>query len=379
MKKFVVASDSFKGCLTSTEVADAVEEGILSVSPTSRVVKVNVADGGEGTMNVIVDAMKGCVQTVTVHDPLGRIINADYGLVNDNGTPTAVVEMAAASGLPLLREDERDPLHASTYGTGELIMDAISKGCRKFLICIGGSATNDAGIGMLHAMGYRFMDGYGKELDCCGITLGSICHIDDSDVSLSVKESEFVVACDVDTLFCGPHGAAYNFASQKGASPDVVRLLDEGMCSFAKVIKRQYNVDIIPVKGAGAAGGLGGAFKVFLNARLVRGIEMVLDVIGFDGLLKDADLVITGEGKIDRQTPQGKTAAGVLRRAMRQGIPVIAIGGKVELCDELESMGFSGIYSVNEPSTPLEQAMQKDVAKERICKTMREIIGGLCK
>ncbi len=426
MKKIVVASDSFKGCLSSLEVAEAVEKGILGVFPDCDVVKVSVADGGEGTAEAVVAALGGTMQEVTVHDPLGRRIRAAYGMVEERGVraaaaekrgvkasgdglvdelgemaggiggaegrgvinggidggegrggKTAVIEMAAASGLTLLGEQERNPLLTSTAGTGELIMDAISRGCRRFLVGIGGSATNDAGTGMLHALGNRFRDSDGNELDCCGASLGRIAYIDELAVPQAVRESEFIVACDVETPFCGPDGAAFTFAPQKGASPETVRELDAGMHSFAEVIRRQYGTDIIPVKGSGAAGGLGGAFKVFLGARLVRGIDMVLDAVRFDDILKGADLVITGEGRIDSQTPQGKTPAGILRRAALQDIPVVAIAGQVAPCEELSSMGLRAICPINAPSTPLEQAMRPSFAAGRITATVSDIMKSL--
>ncbi len=365
-KKIVVASDSFKGCLTSLEVASAVEIAILQKHPCCQVVKVGVADGGEGTVDAVTSSLNGESITVDVHDPLGRPIKAQYGIVEAKGVKTAVIEMAAASGLPLLAEGERNPLVTSTFGTGELILDAIHRGCRRIMVGIGGSATNDAGTGMLSALGFVFRDAEGHALEGCGASLERIVEIDDSGVMPEVRGAAFVVACDVDTPFCGPNGAACVFAPQKGASVEVVKRLDEGMYSFARVVKDKYNIDIIPTEGAGAAGGLGGTFCVFLGAHLTRGIDMVLDAIGFDELIKDSDLVVTGEGKIDYQTVKGKTAAGVLFRAQRKGIPVIAIGGRVEPCDELRSMGFAKICPINEPSTPLSLAMQNTYTHNRI-------------
>lgn len=371
MNKIVIASDSFKGSLSSIDVANSAEKGILSVYPHCKVTKINVADGGEGTVDAIIEALDGKKITITVSDPLGRPIKAEYGLTSD----TAVIEMATASGLPLLSPDERNPMKTSTFGTGEMIMDAINRGCRKFLIGIGGSATNDAGTGMLKALGFRFYDNNGKELTPgCGGILADITRIDDSAVPQSVKESQFIVACDVDTPFCGPIGAAYVFAPQKGADSQMVKELDNGMASFAKVINNTYNIDIVPISGAGAAGGLGGAFKAFLNATLKKGIDMVLDAIDFDTKIQGADLIITGEGKIDSQTPKGKTAAGVLARGKLAGIPVIAIGGCVEMCDALKQMGFAGIYPILEEKVPLELAMQHDFASANVTRTITRIL-----
>lgn len=389
MKKIVVASDSFKGSLSSMEVADAVEAGIKSVFAQCEVVKVNVADGGEGTVDAITGSLGGKRRTIVVSDPLGRAVEATYGIVGTDssvamnanvgttGVRTAVIEMSAASGLPLLHPDERNPWTASTYGTGQMIRDALNQGCRRLLVGIGGSATNDAGTGMLSALGVRFLDSRGQRLEGCGRNLQAIVRADTSALMPEAREAEFIVACDVDTPFCGPRGAAHVFAPQKGADEQTVAALERGMRSFAGVIARQCGTDITSLSGAGAAGGLGGAFKAFLNARLTRGIEMVLDILDFDSMLEGADLVVTGEGRIDVQTATGKTAAGVLARARRKGIPVLAIGGSVEMCRELREMGFIGIHSILDAPMSLEQAMRKDVATANIRRTMAQIMAAV--
>lgn len=368
--KIVIASDSFKGSLTSVEVAQAATRGIKAVYPDCDVVAVNVADGGEGTVESVVDALGGEIVHTTVSDPLGRPIQARYGIAGKK----AIIEMAAASGLPLLSSEERNPWITSTYGTGEMIMDAIQRGCSQFLIGIGGSATNDAGTGMLQALGFKFYDFNGKEIiDCRGGRLQDIADLDDTFVPKAVREAQFVVACDVDTPFCGPEGAAPVFAPQKGADAEMVAKLDAGMTSFAHVIENKYGINIVPVAGAGAAGGMGGGFRAFLNASLQRGIDMVLDAIDFDYTIQGADLIITGEGKIDFQTAKGKTAAGVLTRAKKQNIPVIAIGGCVEICESVKQMGFAGIYPITEEKLPLEIAMQAEVAAMNVEKTVKKI------
>lgn len=370
--KIVIASDSFKGSMSSVDVAKAAEKGIREILPGCEIVAVNVADGGEGTVEAIVDALCGEIVTVKVSDPLGREIDACYGIAGQ----TAIIEMAAASGLPLLRPEERNPWLTSTYGTGEMIMDAIARGCRQFLVGIGGSATNDAGTGMLQAMGFRFYDSNNELIEyCSGGRMHDIVRIDDSLVPDAIRQSVFTVACDVDTPFCGPEGAAPVFAPQKGADAEMVRRLDSGMASLAEVVKEKYGVDIVPVAGAGAAGGMGGAFYAFLQATLKKGIDMVLDAIDFDSTILGADLVITGEGKVDFQTAKGKTAAGVLARATNQHIPVIAIGGCVEMCDSLARMGFAGIYPILEEKVPLELAMQRDFAMGNVAKTMVRVLG----
>ena len=372
--RIVIASDSFKGSLSSIEVAQAATRGIKAVYPDCEVIAVNVADGGEGTVEAIVNTLGGEMVTATVSDPLGRPIQARYGIAGNK----AIIEMAAASGLPLLCPEERNPWLTSTHGTGELIMDAMRRGCRQFLIGIGGSATNDAGTGMLQAMGFRFYDSNDNEIEhCCGGTMHLIARIDDSEVAECVRQSQFTVACDVDTPFCGKDGAAPVFAPQKGADPDMVDRLNAGMASLAEVIENKYHINIVPVAGAGAAGGMGGGFRAFLNATLQRGIDMVLNAIEFDKTIAGADLIITGEGKIDIQTAKGKTAAGVLARAKAQDIPVIAIGGCVERCESVEQMGFAGIYPITEEKLPLEIAMQAEVAAANIEKTVRKRVEGV--
>ena len=370
--KIVIASDSFKGSLSSIEVAESARRGIRTVYPDCEVVAVNVADGGEGTVEAIVDALGGEIVRCTVSDPLGRPIQVRYGIAGKK----AIIEMAAASGLPLLSPEERNPWMTSTYGTGEMIMDAIQRGCRQFLVGIGGSATNDAGTGMLQALGFKFYDFNGKEItDCRGGRLQDIADLDDTFVPKSVREAQFIVACDVDTPFCGPEGAAPVFAPQKGADAEMVAKLDAGMASFARVIENKYQINIVPMAGAGAAGGMGGGFRAFLNATLQRGIDMVLDAIHFDQTIEGADLIITGEGKIDFQTAKGKTAAGVLSRAKKQNIPVIAIGGCVEMCESILQMGFAGIYPILEEKVPLEVAMRPNFAAANVEKTVASIVG----
>ena len=369
MKKIVVASDSFKGCLSSMQVADAVEHAVFQVCPSCEVVKVDVADGGEGTMDALQRTLGGQKIWLEVSDPLGRPVRASYVILED-GT-TAVVEMAAASGLTLLSCKERNPLKTSTFGTGQLIADAIDRGCRKFLIGIGGSATNDAGMGMLQALGYRFTDARGCVLHGCGQSLEKVASIDASSASPALMDSEFIVACDVEAPLYGPKGAAHIFAPQKGAGTETVERLDKGLQHYSEVVTKSMNVieNYAQTSGAGAAGGLGFGLIAFLNARLVSGIDMVLDAIGFDSIIKDADLIITGEGRIDSQTLTGKTPYGVLQRAKRQGIPVVAIGGSVQLdSEDAKRVGFAAVLQVTPPGMPLQDAMNPETAVENICR-----------
>ncbi len=363
MKHIVVASDSFKGSLSSEEVAEAVRKGIERVFPECLIHKTCVADGGEGTVEALVSSLQGHIEEAWVSDPLGRPVKAGYGIAGN----TAIIEMAAASGLPLLETSERNPWKTSTKGTGELILDACRKGCRRFLIGIGGSATNDGGTGMLEALGVSFKDEEGRVISgCCGGSLHKIRDIDLSGMDPDVRESSFTVACDVDTVFCGPEGAAAVFGPQKGADREMVIALDKGMQSFAGIILSRLGKDISAQPGSGAAGGLGGAFSAFLDAELKSGIEMVLDATGFDDIIRNADLVITGEGKMDSQTPKGKTAAGVLARASRHGIRTMAICGKLEMCRELSDMGFERMIQATPEGMPLDEAMRKDIAARNV-------------
>jgi len=371
MNTILLAFDSFKGSLTSREVADAFEEGVRSVLPDCVVKKVCLADGGEGTAEALVGTLGGKWIEVEVSDPLMRPIRACYGVVDDGRT--AIIEMASASGLTLLAEEERNPLKTSTYGTGQLIADALKRGCRKLLIGIGGSATNDAGTGMLCALGFRFFDAEGISLAGCGESLERIATIDSSHILPELKTVDIRVACDVTNPFCGPQGAAYIFASQKGADRQMVEQLDRGMHHFAEVIREYNKLDVTNISGAGAAGGLGGAFNALLGARLCRGVELVLDALHFEELLAGSDLVVTGEGRIDHQTLMGKAPMGVLKAATHQNIPVIAIGGSIEQSPELEQSGFSSILSINEEGLPLHLAMRPDVARENVRRTGRKL------
>lgn len=372
MKKIVVASDSFKGSLTSLEVAAGAEQGIHEVFPECEVVKVNVADGGEGTMDALRSTLGGQWVTVAAADPLGRPRDVSYVVLSDGNT--AVIEMSAASGLPLLEPQEQNPMLTSTFGTGEMIVDALSRGCRRFLVGIGGSATNDAGMGMLEALGFRFIDKDGKVLPGRGESMSEVVDIDMSHVSPEVKESEFIIACDVDSPFCGPRGAAYVFSPQKGADPQMVAELDAGMEHLAEVIVRTTGKDIRNIPGAGAAGGLGGGFLAFLNARLERGIEMVLDAIAFDDIIRGSDLVITGEGRVDSQTLTGKTPFGIMKRAQKQNIRTVAIGGSVKLGDDDDVSGFDSIWPVTPEGMPLEEAMKAETASANVRETVKKIM-----
>ncbi|MGN1232535.1 MAG: glycerate kinase [Candidatus Cryptobacteroides sp.] len=341
MLRVIIASDSFKGSLTSAEVARGIEYGLRSVFPDCECIKLSIADGGEGTVDALIEALGGSRVNCRVHDPLMREMTVSYSVLGDG--LTAVIDAASASGLALLSNEERNPLKTSTFGTGEMILDALERGCRHFLVGLGGSATNDGGIGLFSALGYRFLDNAGRILPGCGESLVNVADIDASGVHPGLETASFTVACDVDAPFCGPDGAACVFSPQKGAGPEDVAMLDRGLANFANVVHQCLGRDISKVPGAGAAGGLGGGFLAFSNAVLKSGIDMVLDALDFDSVIGGADLVITGEGRIDSQTFRGKAPYGVMLRARARNIPVYAIGGCASLEDVNGIAPLSGV------------------------------------
>ena len=371
MDKIVIASDSFKGCLSSLEVADAVADGVRAVMPDAEIVKVAVADGGEGTYDALASALGARRIECRACDPLMRPRTAAYGITAD-GT-TAVMEMAAASGLTLLAADERNPLVATTYGFGEMIADALDRGCRRFLLGLGGSATNDGATGALAALGFRFLDSRGAVLGHGGRILESIAAVDSSGADPRLGEAQFCIACDVTSPFTGQHGAARVFAPQKGANEATVERLERGMKSFAELIRRSCGIDLDATPGAGAAGGLGGGLAAFLGAELKPGAPAILDEIGFDDIIAGASLLITGEGSLDSQTLMGKTPAGILQRGKRQGIPVIALGGRVSEREQLLTAGFTAVVAVTPAAMPLTLALQPLTARTNITHAVQAI------
>jgi glycerate kinase len=322
--KIVIAPDSFKESLSALAVANAIEAGLREVFPDARYVKLPVADGGEGTVQALIDATGGARIEHTVTGPLGEPMLAFYGRTGDG---IAVIEMAAASGLESVPQEQRDPLVATSRGTGELILHALDAGSRRFVLGVGGSATNDGGAGMLQALGVRLLDADGLEIGPGGGALARLGRIDVTRLDPRVRESEFQIACDVSNPLTGPRGASAIFGPQKGATPAMVEQLDANLARYADVVKRDLGRDERDMPGAGAGGGIALAMVVFLGGRLRPGIEIVTEAVRLDDALRDADLVITGEGRIDGQTVNGKTPMGVARVAQRYGKPVIAIGG----------------------------------------------------
>lgn len=322
--KFLFASDSFKGSLTSEQISTLLDNAARKNFPGCETAGLPVADGGEGTVDAVIAAVKGTMVSVKVQGPLLEEETGTYGMLNEN---SAIIEMAAASGLPMVPNGKRNPLKTNSVGTGELIKDALDRGCRQISIALGGSATNDGGMGAMTALGVKFFDENGKELAGAGEDLAKVSRIDVSGMHPAVKDTQFTVMCDVTNPLCGETGATYTFGMQKGADKEKLKILEAGMVHYAGVVKEQLGIDAVDMPGAGAAGGLGFALKVFLNATLKSGIETVLDLIDFDSYLEGTDLVVTGEGRMDWQSAYGKVPSGVGKRCKAKGIPVIAIVG----------------------------------------------------
>ena len=356
--KIVVAPDSFKGSITAVQASKAMEEGIHRYDPTLHVKLLPAADGGEGTMNSLISATSGKITSHRVQDPLGRMIHADYGVLGDN--ETCVIEIAEASGLMLVTEDERNPLLTSSFGTGELIVHALDAGYRKFIIGLGGSSTNDAGTGMLTALGIKFLNRTGTELPLGGGALGELYSIDCTLLDKRIAESTFIIASDVENPLVGPKGASYVFGPQKGATNETVKLLDENLLNFANLIKKITGIELHNKAGAGAAGGAGGAFQAFFPSEMKRGIDVVLEAISFNDHIRDAELILTGEGKTDAQTFSGKTPFGIAEVAMREGKPIILISGLVdEESRELLKPLFTEVHTIVGGDVTVEDSMKE--------------------
>ena len=356
--KVLIAPDSYKGSLSSKQVCEAIEEGLLKANKeTFEVLKVPIADGGEGTVDAFLSAMGGELVQVTVTGPLGEPVNSFYGILPDG---TAVIEMAAASGLSLVPAHQRNPLITTTYGTGQLIKHALDRGCMRFIVGIGGSATNDAGAGMLQALGIEFLDETGQEVPWGGGNLDKVAIIDLNGMDPRLKKAKFIVACDVDNPLCGENGASAVYGPQKGATPHMVRLLDRNLSHFADVVSRTLGEDHRDDPGAGAAGGLGFAFKTFLDAQMRPGIDVVMEATHMDTLAAQSDIIITGEGRTDYQTAQfGKAPSGVAKLGKRMGKPVLLISGALgEGYQELFNQGVIAAFSIANGPLSLQEAME---------------------
>ncbi|WP_374049089.1 glycerate kinase [Neobacillus sp. OS1-32] len=370
--KVLIAIDSFKGSISSVEGSKAIASGIKDVYPDAEIVTLPLADGGEGTVKTVVQATRGKLVNKEVTGPLGEKTIAAYGILADGNT--AVIEVAEACGLPLVPLEKRNPLCTTTFGVGELILDAARQGCRNFVVGLGGSATNDGGIGMLQALGYRFLDSRGASISLGAKELAHIVKIDSSQVNPLLQQCSFRVACDVNNPLYGPDGASHIFGPQKGATPEMVEELDRGLKQLAEVVSAELGVDIQNIAGAGAAGGLGAAFSGFLKAKLESGVDLVLDMLEMEKHIVGADLVITGEGRIDGQTSMGKAPMGVARLAQSRHIPVIALGGSVvEETKGLHSLGIASIFPILSSPMTLEQAMDSTATFENLRRTTNQI------
>ncbi len=354
--KFVIAPDKFKGSLTGFEYCDAVEEGLRIVFSDAEIIKKPLADGGDGTIDVVKYYSEGESIAITASDPLFRAIKTSYVLSKTAGI--AFIEMAEISGLNLLSTQERNCMHTTSLGFGELIVDAIAKGAKELILGIGGSATNDGGMGLAQALGFRFLDGNGKELKPIGSSLIEVKKIDTSKVYPKLASVRVKVACDVSNSLYGQDGAAHIYASQKGASTTEIEELDKGLENYAKVLQEEFELDVQRIKGAGAAGGVGAGARVFLNAELVSGIDLIKEIADFDSSIENADWIITGEGQLDAQTLSGKTISGVLASAKKKNIPVAALCGSVTISARVqEEFGLSYATSIVKGVSSLEEAM----------------------
>tara|TARA_B100002049_G_scaffold172640_1_gene130531 strand:- start:136 stop:1281 length:1146 start_codon:yes stop_codon:yes gene_type:complete len=354
--KFVIAPDKFKGSLTGFEFCTAVEKGLVKVFPQAEIIHLPLADGGDGTLEIAQHHLKGTKIEILVNDPFFRKIKASYVFSKD--TEIAYIEMAEASGLKRIAENEKNVMRATSFGTGELILHAIEKGAKHILLGIGGSATNDCGMGMAAALGYSFLDANGQKLKPIGANLTQVETIDVSNVQEKLKNIKFSIACDVQNPLYGNEGATFVYAEQKGASIENILQLDRGLQHFANILQQQFGVDCQQINGAGAAGGVGAGSIVFLNGNLVSGIELIKNISNFNEVIQDADWLITGEGKLDEQTFYGKTIQGVINSAKQNNIPVAAFCGAISLnIEQQQKMGLTYCTSILKTISSLQEAI----------------------
>lgn len=370
MQNFILVPDSFKGTLSAIEVCNIMKSSIKNLYKDANIISVPVADGGEGTVDAFLYALGGEKKSIWVSDAFNeQKILAHYAMLKDD---IAVIEMAACAGLPLVK-DRLEPDKTTTFGVGELIIDAINSGAKKIILGLGGSATNDGGCGMAAALGVKFKDEQDQEFIPTGGTLSQIYKIDMNNIYSKIKDIEFISMCDVDNPLCGKLGASAVFAPQKGADEDMVKLLDEGLAHLAKIIKRDLYIEVKDIKGAGAAGGLGAGSIAFLQSKLTKGIDVILDTINFDELVSKADIVFTGEGKFDSQSLHGKVVMGVANRSQKYKTPVIVVTGAIgENIQEAYNKGITAIFSINKE--PMEFSKSALKSKENMILTMENIL-----
>ena len=371
--KVVVAIDSLKGSLSSMEAGLAIKEGVLAAQPDAEVIVKPLADGGEGTTDALIEGMNGERIDLTVTGPMHTPVDAYYGYLRE--TNTAVMEMASAAGITLVPDKEKNPLLATSYGVGEMIIDAIQRGCRNFIIGIGGSITNDGGIGMLKALGVRFLDEKGEDAGEGGQALAKVACIDLSGLNPLLKECHIQVACDVNNPLCGESGSTYVYGPQKGVTEDMKKTLDEAMAHFARVTSESLENDYMNTPGAGAAGGLGFAFLAYVGATLTPGIELILDAVGLEDELSGADVVVTGEGRLDFQTAMGKAPVGVARLAKKYNARVVAFAGSVtKEATACNKEGIDAFFPILRGVVTLEEAMKNENAKQNLADTAEQVI-----
>lgn len=370
--KVVIAIDSLKGSLSSMEAGMAIKDGILAAKPDAEVIVKPLADGGEGTTDALIEGMNGERIDLTVTGPMHTPVDAYYGYLKD--TNTAVMEMASAAGITLVPDSEKNPLLATSYGVGEMINDAIQRGCRNFIIGIGGSVTNDGGIGMLKALGVRFLDENGKDAEEGGQALAKVARIDVSGMNPLLKECHIQVACDVNNPLCGENGSTYVYGPQKGVTEDMKKTLDEAMAHFARVTSETLENDYMNTPGAGAAGGLGYAFLAYTGAALTPGIELILDAVGLEEELSGADVVVTGEGRLDFQTAMGKAPVGVARLAKKYNAKVIAFAGSVtKEATACNKEGIDAFFPILRGVCTLAEAMDPVAARNNMTATVEQV------
>lgn len=370
--KVVIAIDSLKGSLSSMEAGMAIKDGILAAKPDAEVIVKPLADGGEGTTDALIEGMNGERIDLTVTGPMHTPVDAYYGYLKD--TNTAVMEMASAAGITLVPDSEKNPLLATSYGVGEIINDAIQRGCRNFIIGIGGSVTNDGGIGMLKALGVRFLDENGEDAGEGGQALAKVARIDVSGMNPLLKECHIQVACDVNNPLCGENGSTYVYGPQKGVTEDMKKTLDEAMAHFARVTSETLENDYMNTPGAGAAGGLGYAFLAYTGAALTPGIELILDAVGLEEELSGADVVVTGEGRLDFQTAMGKAPVGVARLAKKYNAKVIAFAGSVtKEATACNKEGIDAFFPILRSVCTLAEAMDPVAARNNMTATVEQV------
>lgn len=370
--KVVVAIDSLKGSLSSMDAGYAIAKGIRRTDESADIIVKPLADGGEGTVNALVRGMNGIMQNTTVTGPLGDPVHCEYGIIKES--QTAVIEMSSAAGLTLIPENRRNPFYTTTYGVGEIIKDAISKNCRIFLVGIGGSATNDGGVGMLQALGFGFLDKEGKQISFGAKGLKDLVTITDTHVIPQLKNCHFRIACDVTNILCGPQGCSAVFGPQKGASPSAISQMDQWLQHYAKLAMEKFPHADPFQEGTGAAGGLGFAFLTFTNAVLESGIKIVLEETNLEEYIKSADMIITGEGRLDKQTSMGKAPIGVARLAKKYKKPVIAFAGSVtDDAKECNKNGIDAFFPILRSITTLEDAMNPSHAEKNLADTAEQV------